>query len=119
IIGQLGVPLGDVCRVEGVFFDGSDLRMKAYDGIILLKVIKVNNTAIKNSVILRFSEFQKGILHDSKIGKKFVGVAFETGKFVGVPPEAWKYVPIMSTTSHFFETSLVILKEITEQDTAS
>ena len=116
IIGRLGLPLGTVFRVEGLYVDGSELRTKAYDHVILLKVIKVNDSGLKDSTILRLKELGGRATGKIEIGGKFVGFAYETGDYLGVPPEAWKYVPSMTTTSYSFETSLVILSEITEPD---
>jgi len=114
IIGHVGLPLGTVFRMEGLYVDGSELRTKEYDHVILLKVIKVNDSDLKDSIILRFKDLEEEIRRRTEIGGKFVGFAYETGYYAGVPSAAWKYIQSMTTTSYFFETSLVILREITE-----
>jgi len=114
IIGRVGLPLGTVFRLEGLYVAGSELRTKAYDQAILLKVIKVNDSDLKDITIFRFKDLGERITRKIEIGGKFVGFAYETGDYVGVPSEAWKYVQAMTTTSFFFETSLIILREITE-----
>ena len=110
--GRLGFPLGTVCRIFGEFYEGSRLGMKAYDGVMLIKVAGVNGKPLKKSLILNFTEFSKGAISKIKPGRKFKAFAYETGQFKGIPSEAFKYVSAVSTTDYFFETSIVILIEI-------
>jgi len=111
IVGHLGLPLGTVGRVQGAFFDGSELRMKALDGVLLMRVTRVNGNSLPKPALFRFSRFQGGILPNTLPGREFDLLAYETGAFEGVPQEAWNYVPVATTTGHSFETSLVVLME--------
>ncbi|HCE44560.1 MAG TPA: hypothetical protein DET40_13520 [Lentisphaeria bacterium] len=43
VIGNLGVPVGNVVEVECTIIDGDSLRLKNLQGTYLLKVSKVNN----------------------------------------------------------------------------
>lgn len=114
IVGRLGLPLGTVCRIEGHYYDGTQLRMKAYDSVMLMQVMRVNDSKLEKPVLLRFNPLQKGMISSPEATKPFNGFAYETGQFVGIPAKSWQHVPAMTTTAHFFETSLVLLKEISE-----
>jgi hypothetical protein len=110
IVGALGLPLGTVCRIEGEFVDGSELRMKEYDGVVLMKVGAVDGKSLASPATLRFEQFREGELSGKKSGGAFRTYAYETGRYVGVPPEAFKYVPAVTTTGYFFQTYLVVLQ---------
>lgn len=111
ITGSLGLRLGTVCSVEGTFFDGTTLRTKEDDGVMMLRVTKVNKALLEKPVVLRYRVFAGVTVGKKKHGDAFDGIAYETGGCVGVPQEAWKHVPMATATAFRFETSLVLLKQ--------
>ena len=88
--------------------------MKEYDGVTLLKVTSVNGVQLKEPPTLRFSVFTGGALTGVKSGMKLKAWAYETGRYTGVPTDAFKYVPAVATTVFHFETSVTVLKKIDE-----
>jgi hypothetical protein len=112
IPGALGLRLGTVCRIEGTFFDGSTLRTKEDEGVMMLRVTRVNKAALKKPVTLRYRVFAGVTLPKKKHGERFDGFAYETGGCVGVPQEAWKHVPPATASAFRFESSLVLLKQL-------
>lgn len=106
---ELGVPLGAVVRIQGVFFDGSKLREKATDGLTLLRVLKVNGKPLKSPPLVRFRDLSQYSLVPKKDGRTFDGFAYATGAYVGIPFAAFKYIPAMTTSGHHWQTTVVLL----------
>ncbi|MBI2267226.1 MAG: hypothetical protein HYU64_19030 [Armatimonadetes bacterium] len=110
IVGRLGLPLGRIARVKGRFVDGTTLRMKDYDGITLMKVTAADGKELKGPATFRFENLPGGTPPRTAPGAAFDVQVYETGRYVGVPSEAFKYVPAVTTTDHYFETYLMVLK---------
>lgn len=111
IVGRLGVPLGRLCTVEASVEDGSHTRMKALDGVVLLRVTKVNDKVLAKPVTFRFSEYESGTLTSREHGATYRGLVYETGGFSGIPSEAFAHVPAAATTGFHFDTALVVLTQ--------
>lgn len=109
VVGLLGLPLGTVCRVAGAFLAGSELRQKAYDGVLLMRVLRVNGVELPQPVRLRFGDLHGGAPAGAAAGAPFDVLAYETGAYVGVPAEAWTHIPPAAASEHHLETSLVVL----------
>ncbi|MEY3395329.1 MAG: hypothetical protein RL346_1565 [Verrucomicrobiota bacterium] len=55
VIGELGVPLGEVAAVQATIVDGDTLRTKEDSGTYRLKITKVNGVELDSQPIMEFS----------------------------------------------------------------
>src|SRR4029079_16003896 len=55
VVGTLGKPLGTAVEIKGKVIAGSELRLKQYDGVYLLKVSHGDGKELDQPVVLRFS----------------------------------------------------------------
>lgn len=112
VIGRLGHPLGTIVQVGGVIADGSHTRMKADEGEILLRIQSVNGGAVEREIVMHLHSFPASRSGEPPpaAGCKFAYIGYETGGFIGVPDDAFKYVPQVATQSHHFSTWFVALK---------
>lgn len=108
VIGLLGHELGVIVTVEGVAEDGSATGRKEDDGVLLLRVERVNGKPLANPV---YFPFQSHTLKKPAVGSKFQYVCYETGSFAGVPADAFQYIEAVATTEFHFRSELVLLKE--------
>lgn len=140
VIGQIGVPLGQVTPIEAVVVSGDALGDKASAGSYFLSVRAVGGVALKKEVLMPFYEQTFGKyelpndhfeLHKFKTGrdakslssdqvreleKGFVGarlnlLAYETGGFTGIPRGLPRDFPVWQDTLFHFRSSLVIVGE--------
>ena len=110
--GHLGKPLGTVCKLKCQLIDGSETRSKAWSGRTLVRVSEVDGQLLTSVVILPFQAHDSATLDGLDRGQTFVVAAYESGSFVGIPEEAFEYIPICGTTDYHFESHLMILKKL-------
>jgi hypothetical protein len=103
IIGRLGVPLGQIVRVEGKVISGPK---KGGVRDIFFSVQKVNGKALPEPQTFRIGPAY-GELDRSKMESKTTFYCFESGEFTGLPEEVFKYIPRPQTTDFHFKTFLV------------
>jgi hypothetical protein len=108
-MGKLGLPLGTVVKVEGIFYSGDKTRTKALSGLMLMEISNVAGKPITPPVVLRFSGNKK-LFPNPKDGNKFSVYTYETGGYTGIPHKAFQHIPIVTTTSFHFESHLILLK---------
>jgi len=141
---KLGIPFGTIAKLKAEIYDGERLRMKAYWGVYLLKINSVNDKPIKGTLLLRFTdetgtlanedfglykllykkdddspepELTEEQVHKMKekyVGKKLTLMAYETGQFLGIPANYFKYRPIKVALGFHFEQSLVVVSNLTK-----
>lgn len=140
VVGLLGLPLGTVAEVQATIIAGSELRMKAYDGIYLLRVTQVAGRQLDTPVNIEFTVRPFGdaklpreasALYEMKTGNKatqldskeiselekaYVGtqkrlLAFETGGYSGIPRDLPRNIFSWQDHSFAFLTSLIVLEE--------
>jgi hypothetical protein len=138
VIGRLGLPLGTPTDIEATVIAGRDLRMKEYEGRYLLRVITVAGRALPEPQVMEFSvrgsahlATDASSLHELKTGEEshalnsdqiakleqdYVGkrvrmLAYETGRYSGIPRNLPKDFPVWQDHSFAFTTSLVVLEE--------
>jgi hypothetical protein len=137
VVGTLGKPLGTVVEIEAKVIEGSELRLKQFDGEYLLRVTHVDGNKLDQPAVLQFStgfsvvelandDFslyelkhhkKASSLNSSQISelqKGYVGrsvrlAVYEVGSFRGVPKGLPKDVLTWADVSFHFDTSLVIL----------
>jgi hypothetical protein len=109
---MLGQPLGTVVTIEGDVVDGSRIRIKDLSGKPVLHVERVNGQAVEPRPILQFDWFwQRSSNVAPRIGNQFAYVAYEVGRFDGVPDEALKHVGPVASLGFAFRTELVLLRD--------
>ena len=112
VIGLLGQPLGNVLTIEGDIVDGSQIRIKDLSGKPVLQVARVNGQPVESRPILQFDWFRsKSSRVEPAIGTHFAYVAYETGKFDGVPDKAREYIGPVASLGFGFRTQLVLLRD--------
>lgn len=117
LVGKLGVELGEVVTVQGFVVDGPS---KGYEGGPNLRVQRINGKATQQDIQIRlipyFTDFGKeGVdgkdLPKLKNGTTYEMEGYETGRFVGIPGEAYKKAGIvLQTAGHHFLTYLTVYK---------
>ena len=132
---MLGIPFGTIAKLEAEVVDGDGLRIKAFEGVYLLKINTVNGRVMHDTLVLPFTDETGSLASDNfelyqyvtgktatslpgadiekmkknYIGKKLVLMAYETGKFTGLPKDYSKYRPIKADRTFHFEHYLVVV----------
>jgi hypothetical protein len=109
LLGYLGQPLGKVITIAGVVRqERSGAKSSPRD---VLSVEVVNDHPLPQPILIEFNLFVTAQVAKPVLGRSFKYVGYETGGFTGVPAEAFKYVPAVSTTNHYFQTFFQVLQE--------
>jgi hypothetical protein len=138
VIGNLGLPLGTPTEIEATIIAGRDLRMKEYENRYLLRITTVAGRTLPEPQVMDFSvrgsahlAADASALHELKTGQEsraidsdqipkleqdYVGkrvrlLAYETGRYSGIPRNLPKDFPVWQDHSFAFTTSLVVLEE--------
>jgi hypothetical protein len=118
LIGKLGVPMGDIVRVEGVVVEG---EFKGYEGGPNLRVQRINGKATRKNIQIQIHPYVSkwgeeplagGVaLPKLETGKKYWMEGYETGHYVGIPAKAYQKAGVaLQTTNHHFHTELHVYK---------
>lgn len=112
LIGKLGQPLGEVVAVEGVVVEGP---FKGYEGGPNLRVQRINSKATQEDVQIALSpyflDFGEGDLPKLENGKTYAFEGYESGKFVGIPAEAYRRADlVLQTTGFYFHHRYIVYK---------
>ena len=108
---RLGIPFGTIAKLEAQFFDGDNLHMKAYMGTYLLKINSVNGKAVKDTVVLDFTDETKSLARKS-VGQKLTIMAYESGSFIGVPANYFNYQPVRQDQGFGFRHNLIVVSNL-------
>ena len=135
IKAYLNIPFGTITKLQVEIHDGNNLQMIAYQDTYLLKVNSVNEKPVNDIVLFRFTDETKQLANDNftlykltyrktaksltniqidkmkkgYVGKKFTIVAYETGRFTGIPTDYFKYRPVREDVSFHFEHYLIVV----------
>jgi hypothetical protein len=109
-IGELGQPLGKVTTIAGVIRQAA-LGAKSSNLDLVLSIEAVNDRPLPKPVTMPFQTFATANVAKSFLGQTFRYVGYETGGFSGVPAEAFKWVPAVSSADYHFATVYIILQE--------
>jgi hypothetical protein len=130
LITKLGIPFGEIAKLEVEVYDGDTLLRKTYQGTFLLKINSINGKPLTDTLILRFTDETKTLASDDfgfyelmykkktgsisyeqaakirkkYVGKKFIFMAYETGQFKGTPDEYFDYKPTIPGVPKYFAT---------------
>lgn len=144
---KLNIPFGKIAKLKVEIYDGDSLKLLDYRNCYLLKVNSVNGKVVSDTLLLKFIDENKTLANDDDdlstlsygksidsltdkqfyemkkkyVGKKYTIMAYEIGKFTGVPDKYFDYKPIVpgipyifSNRGFFFEHSLVIVSNLTK-----
>lgn len=140
IIGKLGHPIGKAYEIEGTVVPGSSTGMKALEGVYLLKVTSVAGKSLTPPVMMSFRSQSETVLlpgnvselQEKKLGKKgeivseaarqklekdYAGsrvrfLAYESGRFRGIPNDLPADFPVWQDTGFGFQSEIVLLKKL-------
>ena len=141
VITKLNIPFGTIAKLEVIIYDGDSLQIKEYEGTYLLKLNAINDKQQNDTLLIKFVDETGEIANDNfelykliykkttntisdkqvdKMKKKYVGrkltlYAYETGQFIGIPKDYFKYRPIKADRNFHFENYLVIVSTLTKQ----
>lgn len=129
----LGYPFGTLLTIEVTIIDGYDTYLKENQDKFLFKLMSINNKKINDTIIMtfeddtkkffktRFELYEKYENNEDMVRKKekeyinktYRIVAYETGKFTGIPEGYFEYQPLKADTGFHFENYLVIVADLT------
>lgn len=138
---RLPVPFGTITKMTIEIADGDELNEKGQQSSFLFKVKRIDSITLAKPIIMEFrdetSHFpsetfalykylygkKTGTLSSDQIekmkkryvGKEFVIAAYETGGFIGIPGDYYKYQPIRQDYGFHFRHYLVVVGDITKQ----
>jgi hypothetical protein len=113
-MGMLGQPLGRIMTISGVVRQAA-LGAKGRENDLVLSIEAVNDRPLAKPITMLFQIFTTAKITKPVLGQTFRYVGYETGGFTGVPAEAFKWVPVVTTTNYHFEAFYQILHEDLEQ----
>lgn len=144
VVGAIGLPLGEVAKIEVLVVPGRETCKKALDGSYLLRVLKVNGRELSDGPLMEFKnrslahvplapntfslcELKRGERADSltdaqirELEKDYVGVrfilsAYEAGLFSGIPRNLPKDLFPWQDHAFLFTTHLVLLQDLSSK----
>jgi len=110
VLGKLSMPLGTVVKIEGTIEPLPASHPKGAEEFDWVRVNKVNGTALKTEVVLNCEWFNPA--EKSRLAGQVNFVGYETGRFIGVPTAAFRYVPRVGSTDFGFESYFMLLKKL-------
>lgn len=111
---RLGIPFGTIAKLEAQFFSGNDLHLFAYTGKVLLRINSVNGKAVKDTVILDFTDETKSLI-DADATEKLTIMAYESGSFIGIPENYFDYQPVRQDVGFGFRHYLIVVANLAKK----
>ncbi|MFA6431340.1 MAG: hypothetical protein WCV91_03020 [Candidatus Margulisiibacteriota bacterium] len=112
VIGELGFPLGEIIRIQGEVPAKLPKQSMAGEGKVFLNVTAVNDIQLKSPKLIRIDPLGIASIKKPEMNKTMKYIGYETGEFVGIPSQAFKYIPQATTSGYHFEIFFQILKEV-------
>jgi len=121
IIGELGIKMGELAKIEGVVEDYPDNQTYYWHNIlkhkILLRVEKLNGKSFDKTLKFEFNTgFHGGSIKVPKVGDSFVYSGYETGGYLGTPNFHDQGIAVVDQFSFHFESKFIILKDHNSDD---
>ena len=137
---KLNIPFGTIVKLEVEIYDGDRLQMKQYQDTYLFKINSVNGKQQIDTLLMTFEDETEEFANDNfklykliygkkaksisgeqinkmkknYVGKKLTLMAYETGRFTGMPKDYFKYRPITAGTGFYFQNYLVVVSNLTK-----
>jgi len=132
---KLNIPFGTIAKLDVEIYDGDNLHRKGDQGTYLVKINSVNDKQQIDTLLMTFedeteqlasenfalyklvygkkansiSNMQIDKMKKNYVGKKLTLMAYETGRFTGIPKDYFKYRPEVADKGFHFENYLVIV----------
>ncbi|MBU1054156.1 MAG: hypothetical protein KKC46_10040 [Proteobacteria bacterium] len=109
---RLGSAFGKLIEIEGRIVDDRDTHHRAHLGKKLISIQSADDHDLASPIVM---ELQVFTFTSVTIPKRGVWVRFrgyETGKFTGIPDEAFNDIPEVPSTDHHFESFFQITKKL-------
>jgi hypothetical protein len=139
ITATLKIPFGTIAKLDVEIYDGDSLQRKEYQGTYLMKINSINGEQQIDTLLMTFEdetgELASGdfelykIIHGKEarslsaqqidkmkktyVGKKLTLMAYETGRFTGIPKDYFKYRPVRADRNFHFMNYLIIVSRLT------
>lgn len=134
----LPVPFGTIVKMNVQIVDGEELKLKAYQSSFLFKIASVDSIKLSEPIIIDFQDetgsfpnntfdlyeylYGKKVgtisyetnteIRKKYVGKEFVIVAYETGKFTGVPDGYFNYQDVRQDYGFHFKHYLIVVANL-------
>ena len=141
IMTMLNVPFGTISKLNIEIYDGDKLQRKEYEGVFLFKINSINDKLLNDTLLMTFidetgyfakDKFELHKLTNVKnvnspsskeldkvkekyVGNKFTLMAYESGQFIGLPQDYFKYRPIRANRNFHFQNYLVVVAKLTNE----
>jgi hypothetical protein len=135
----LNHPFGTLLKLSVQIIDGDSSDSKGLAGSFVFRVDGINGIAFSDPIIMEFQDetdkFPNNVIELSKylysddrgtssfdaeiemkkkyVGKQFNIIAYETGAFLGVPDDYFKYQPIRQDVGFGFKNYLIVIADLT------
>jgi len=109
VIGSLGVPLGQIVKINGTVVPDECRKRKADLGKTLIEVSQVNGSPLPKKTVVE-AAFLVAKQDLPSPGSPITCIGYETGGYHGVPPGTFDHVPPMTAEGFHFAVRFVILK---------
>lgn len=135
---KLNIPFGTIAKLDVEIYDGDSLLRKGYGGIYLMKINSVNDKQLIDTLLMAFEDETEELANDNfelykliygkkansisniqidkmkktYVGKKLTLMAYETGRFAGMPDNYFEYRPLRAGSGFHFENYLIIVSKL-------
>jgi len=132
---RLNIPFGTIAKLDVEIYDGDSLHRKGDEGTYLLKINSINGKQQIDTLLMIFEDETEQLANEdfalykliygkkansltgiridkmkkNYVGKKLTLMAYETGRFTGIPKDYFKYRPEIADKDFHFENYLVIV----------
>ena len=115
LIGKLGKPFGTVVRVtcRGMAQPKGDAgRTKEAWWEETVEITAIEGKRLEAPILIKWSNFMTGTVEKPAAGVSTEVWGYESGRFEGTPPEAFRHVPSIADVGFHFASHFVALKKV-------
>ena len=102
-------------EVEGVVVEDDYQRSKADMGKTLLRIEKLNGNKLREEVVLSLATFSFTETDKPKPGSRFNYLGHQTGQMEGIPEDAFKVMPLVTTRGYHLYVHFQACKDLSAQ----
>jgi len=110
VLGRLSMPFGTVVKVEGNIESLPAVHAKGAEEFEWLRVDSVNGVVKKTPILLAVQWL--GLAEKSTLRGRISVIGYETGRFEGIPSDAFSYIPVAGTEGFHFESYFLVIKRL-------
>lgn len=130
---KLGLPFGTIVKLKVSIFDGEKLNLKETRGVLLFRILAINDKELKDTLLMNFKDETNSISttynrfnkltnpkksknkENSILDKQFIIMAYESGQFSGIPKGYYDYQPIKADVNFCFKNYLIVVANLKEE----